>query len=126
MATRGRARLPNSSVPGQEQGYGSPLSQRAWLLHELGKGEVPAARRGLALGTSEEGILFLLIELFLCFGFSLGASGHRLQGRNPLKSSTRFLEPVPWNSKPGYNKGLGVLLPLTRAVPELLDQQRSG
>lgn len=89
VATRGRARLPNRSVPGREQGYGS-LSQQAWLLHELGKGEVPAARRGLALGTSEEGILFLLIELFLCFGFSLGTSGHRLQDCNPLKSSTRF------------------------------------
>lgn len=41
----------------------------AWLLHEQGKGEVRAAGRGLDPGTSEEGILFLLIELFLCFGF---------------------------------------------------------
>jgi hypothetical protein len=51
----------------------------AWLLHEQGKGEVHAAGRGLAPGTSEEGILFLLIELFLCFGFSLGTSAHCLQ-----------------------------------------------
>lgn len=42
------------------------------------------------MGTSEEGILFLLIELFLCFGFSLGTSGHGLQDRNPLKSHTCF------------------------------------
>ena len=33
---------------------------------------MPAAGRGLAPGTSEEGILFLLIELFLCFGFFTG------------------------------------------------------
>lgn len=73
-------RRPGPRVGGREVA-GRSGSESAWPGSSMntGKGEVPAAGRGLAPGTSEEGILFLLIELFLCFGFSLGTSGLGLQ-----------------------------------------------